>query len=318
MFTCTNCKKIFKFNSKYKAHKNKKNPCIADLEQHVCLYCDKEFKFKSKLDVHQLTKGCLNNKTKYENYNNTNTNNSEGSHNNTIIGNHNSLLQNIINLTIKINSFKDSTLGHLDKAEIENIIYQYYSSYFNKKPCRTMTEDIVLKMIDAIVMILDKINFNLDIKNNHNCRILLMLPNQINKLYEYLILEINPETNVIQWRSLKYNEFIIEIMILLKNINNQLNIKDLDKFIEYLDINLLKDEKNNVELQPFIEERLHKLYIKYNVKQGIIPDLQYSNNNRVIDKDLNLRSQIKEYKTYRAKECTLSNGYEPNIIDSKV
>lgn len=318
MFTCTNCKKIFKFNSEYKKHKNKKNPCISGLEQHVCLYCDKEFKFKSKLDVHQLTKGCLTNKTKYENYNNTNTNNSEGSHNNTIIGNHNSLLQNIINLTIKINSFKDSTLSHLDKTEIENIIYQYYSSYFNKKPCRTMTEDIVLKMMDAIVMILDKINFNLDIKNNHNCKILLMLPNQINKLYEYLILEINPETNVIQWRSLKYDEFIIEIMILLKNINNQLNIKDLDKFIEYLDINLLKDEKNNVELQPFIEERLHKLYIKYNVKQGVIPDLQYSNNNRVIDKDLNLREQVKEYKKYRTKECKLDNGFEPNIIDSKV
>ena len=50
-----------------------------------------------------------------------------------------------------------------------------------------------------------------------NLKILLMFPKIDKLIYEYLILEINKDTNELVWNSINYEQLLDEIFILLNN-----------------------------------------------------------------------------------------------------
>ena len=145
-----------------------------------------------------------------------------------------------------------------------------------------------------------------------------MFPKIDKLIYEYLILEINKDTNELVWNSINYEQLLDEIFILLNNINakniekhnNTANEKNLtfNKFIDFLKENLINNEENRVALKPAIELMLNNLYIQFNKNQ--------QKGEREIKIDI--LEKINEYKEYRNAECRLSNGHSPNILNSQV
>lgn len=144
-----------------------------------------------------------------------------------------------------------------------------------------------------------------------------MFPKIDKDIYEYLILEINKETNELFWNSISYEQLLNEILNLLNNINIY-NIKKylnenreenivFGNLIKFLKTNLLNNEQTE-ELKKEINKLLGNLYLQFNKQQ--------QKNERNVKH--NLVDKINEYKIYRSEECRLSNGYIPEIINSQI
>ena len=192
----------------------------------------------------------------------------------------------------------------------------------------TIYEKIINNNIDSInkvlqifkkgvIPVLDNLHFNISNSENHNLKILLMF-HKINKLInEYLILEINKETNELVWNSISYTQLLEEIINLLININDIIikkykteteDNKNFIKCIEFLKSNLIDNAELKEELKPEIENMLSDLYIQFNKSQN--------KNEREIKPEL--LDKINEYKNYRNRECRLSNGNNPIILNSQL
>ncbi len=174
---------------------------------------------------------------------------------------------------------------------------------------------------EAVIFILDTLHFNITNNENHNLKILLMFPKIDKLVYEYLILEINPDTNDLVWNSISYEQLLDEIFNLLSNINikniekHQGKIREKNKlfeeFIQYLKTNLLNDsysEELKENIKKIIDTELGNLYIQFNKKE--------KKDDREIK--LNIYDKIQEYKNYREVECRLSNGFTPKILNPKI
>ncbi len=148
-----------------------------------------------------------------------------------------------------------------------------------------------------------------------------MFPKIDKLVYEYLILEINPDTNDLVWNSISYEQLLDEIFNLLSNINikniekHQGKIREKNKlfeeFIQYLKTNLLNDsysEELKENIKKIIDTELGNLYIQFNKKE--------KKDDREIK--LNIYDKIQEYKNYREVECRLSNGFTPKILNPKI
>jgi hypothetical protein len=298
MFICLICNKEFKFESGYNRHKNRKIKCSINNTTLECQYCNKNFLRRShKLD-HDKTNKHINNYNKYI-QNNVNGDNIAGDK-----------INNILNLTLNINSLKNTNLETVRRTMISDISNNLYLETMENKNINII-EKIKL-LFTGLVELLEQIHFNLSFEENHNCKILLIFPGIKKLVYEYLILDINPDTNDIKWNSLIYEDFINEILIQLTKLSKKYIQENFyQNYLDYLYIlekYILKNNESKNELKLYIEQELGNIYINFNKKQ--------KKEEREIK--LNFLEKVDEYKEYRTNECKLNNGYVPEIINSKI
>ena len=140
MFICLICNKEFKFESGYNRHKNRKIKCSINNTTLECQYCNKNFLRRShKLD-HDKTNKHINNYNKYI-QNNVNGDNIAGDK-----------INNILNLTLNINSLKNTNLETVRRTMISDISNNLYEF-----SCKRVCEYIVLL---SILLELKKYNKN--------------------------------------------------------------------------------------------------------------------------------------------------------------
>ena len=289
MFKCLKCNKTFKYESDYSRHINRKTLCNQKKEDYECNECKLKFKFKSKYGEHEKTKRHI------LNIQNSTVNNS-----------FNHSFNNIINLTLNVNSFKKTDSSYIRKTIVKDIGEYLYLEVMEKKYLAEI--DKVKLLFDSVIVILEKLHFNLDIEENHNLKILLIFPGIKKKVYEYLILEINPKTKEVIWNSLDYDEFLKQLFDHLYNLNNTIKNDNYDEFLLLLKRYIIRNKETHDELKPFIEDKLNNMYINFNAKQ--------KKEDREVKEDFS--EKLNEYINYRSQECKLNNGFNPEIINSKV
>jgi hypothetical protein len=289
MLECTKCKKKFKYEYEYTRHKNRKTPCVKIKKEIKCELCNLTFERLNHKIKHEQTA-----KHQY-NINNLTFN---GDHNH--VGDN---INNIINLTLNVQSFKNTDLSYLKKWKIEEIGDELYLKTINKS--YLCLSEKVKKLFTGAIEILEHLHFNLNIEDNHNCKILLMFPGIKKAVYEYLILEIDTDTNNITWKSLQYEDFLLELLNHFTKLNNIVKNNNFTEFINYLTKYLINDPEMKSELKPHIEDKLGNLYINFNKEQ--------KKQEREIKPSFN--EKVNEYKNYRKEECTLNNGILPEIIN---
>jgi hypothetical protein len=284
MYKCSKCDKEFKYESDYNRHNKRKTACIKINDNFKCELCKLNFKFQSKLQTHEKTKNHI------FNIQNSTINNS---------------FNNVINLTLNVNSFKKTDTTIIRRSIINDIGENIYLEIMNDN---LSIIDKVKKLFDTILEILEKLHFNLDIEENHNLKILLVFPGIKKAVYEYLILDINPETKNIIWNAINYEELMKQIFYHLYNLNNKIQNNNYDKFIIFLEKYIVKNKDIANKLKPFIENKLGKLYLEFNKRQ--------KKENRSIQG--NFTEKLVEYKYYRDNECKLNNGFNPKIINYEI
>jgi hypothetical protein len=295
MYKCFKCNKEFKYESKLNEHKNRKTDCRINKTQLKCIICNVDFQRPAEQKRHEKTKKHIYNVNNY-------TINGDNAH----IGDNINNIQNIINLTLQTKSFTDTDMGYLRKWIIDDVGNDLYIKTMDKEYLNI--QDKIKSLFRGSLEILEHLHFNLNIEDNHNCKILLMFPGFKKPIYEYLILEIETKTNKIAWKSLSYDDFIKELFNHLTRMNENIKNENFEKYIYYLKKYLIYDNNISCELKPYIENKLSDLYINFNQKQ--------KKENREIK--INLEEKIEEYKNYRTNECRLHNGYNPDIINSTV
>jgi hypothetical protein len=289
MFKCNKCNKEFKYDSDYKRHQNRKKSCDEPKKTYDCEVCKLKINYLSKFQEHEKTKKHL------INIENSTVNNS-----------FNNSFNHIINLTLNVNSFKKTDTTQIRKTIIEDIGERVYLETMKKT---YLTDNYKVQIFfDNIIEILEKLHFNLDIEENHNLKILLIFPGIKKLVYEYLILEINPETKQITWNSLEYIELMEKIFHHLYNLNNTIKNDNYDRLILFLERMLIKDKDSAEEFKPYIEKKLGDMYINFNDKQ--------KKDKRKVEEDIT--DKYTEYINYRTQECKLNNGYNPDIINSQI
>jgi hypothetical protein len=297
MFKCPKCNKEFKFDSDFNRHKNRKTPCHKDINIYNCKLCKSDFKYESEYLRHEKTK-----KHKLNLQLHINGNQNQSNINGDNIQNFN----NIIQLTLNVNSFKNTDKSHIRNALIQEVGDFIYLETMEKKYLPDMEKVKIL--FDSVIKILESLHFNLNMEENHNFKILLIFPGIKKMVYEFLILEINGETQEIVWNSLSYEDIIEKIFYHLYTLNNKYQNENYDRFILYLERYLIKTKETAEELKPYIQKKLSDMYVNFNNKQ--------KKDNRDVKGDI--EEKIKEYITYRKQECKLPNGFNPDIINSDV
>ncbi len=296
MFHCNKCNAEFKYESELRRHINRKIPCVSEKVNHKCDICGINFLCHAEKNRHERT-------NKHKNNVINSTLNADSIH----IGDNINSFNNIINLTLNVNSFKNTDMTFIGKHYLYNVgEYVRIEIFENKHLCEI---DKILLVFDEIIRLLEKLHFNIAIEENHNLKILLIFPGIKKKLYEYLILEINPETKKILWNSLKFEDLIKNIIdnLIILNVVSGANSENYLNVLNYLKINLLENENNLKELKPKIDKKLSEMYINFNKNQ---------NKEEREEKD-NIYSKVHEYITYRKNECKLNNGYNPEIINTE-
>ncbi len=289
MHTCNKCNKQFKYSSDYERHKNRKTACNEIKAISDCTLCNVKFNCKTEKIRHEKTKKHI------INIQNSNVNNS-----------FNNSFNNIINLTLNVNSFRKTDTSSIRKNIIEEIGEYFYVEIMKKKELEEI--DKVKKLFEYVIEILERLHFNLDLEENHNLKILLVFPGLKKRVFEYLILEINPETKDIIWNALEYKELMKQLFEHLYNLNNKIQNDNYDKFISLLKRYILINEETYETLKPYIEDKLNNMYLNFNKKQ--------KKGEREVKNDFD--DKLHEYMKYRSQECKLNNGFNPEIINSKV
>lgn len=297
MYKCLKCNKEFKFESELNRHKNRKIPCNKEKIKHNCKICNSNFKYESDYIRHEKTKKHQLNVQLHINGNQNQSN---------INGDNIQNFNNIIQLTLNVNSFKNTDKSHIRNALIQEVGDFIYIETIEKK--YLADTDKVKILFDSVIKILESLHFNLNVEENHNFKILLIFPGIKKMVYEYLILEINGETQNIVWNSLSYEDIIEKIFYHLYTLNNKYQNDNYDRFILYLERYLINNKETAEELKPYIQKKLSEMYIDFNKKQQKEP--------RDIKEDI--EEKIKEYITYRKQECKLTNGFNPDVINSEV
>jgi hypothetical protein len=294
MYKCNKCHKEFQYESKLNEHNNRKKSCISN-NNYNCNICKSDFKYQSDYLRHEKTKKHINNISIHGNQN-------QFGDNATNINSFN----NIIQLTLNVNSFKNTDTSYMRKALIEEVGEFMYLETIAKKYLPD-TEKVKI-LFNGVIKILEHLHFNLDIEENHNLKILLIFPGIKKTVYEYLILEINSETKEIIWNSLTYENIIDRVLFHLYSLNNKYQNDNYDRFIVFLRRYLINIPETAEELKPYIQTKLSEMYINFNENQ--------KKESRDIKEDI--EEKVKEYVTYRRQECKLQNGFNPTIINSEI
>ena len=293
-YKCIKCNKEFKYESKLIEHQNRKIPCNKPKEELHCNLCNVKFNRPADKRRHEKTQKHIKNLHISIN----------GDNNNTHVGDN--IYNNIINLTLQTKPFNKTDFGYLRKWIIEDVGNDLYERVMKKE--FLCPQEKIRLLFRGITEILEHLHFNLTNEDNHNLKILLMFPGFKKPIYEYLILEIEQETNKITWNSLSYENFMKELFNHLTRMNEIIKNENFEKYIYYLKKYLIYDNEIALEMKPIIEEKLNELYINFNSKQKKEP--------RIV-KDI-LKDKIQEYQEYRDIETRLHNGFNPEIINSQI
>lgn len=288
MYECNKCNKQFPTPSKLRVHENRKNPCNQPKSNLECTICKVNFLCMAEKLRHEKTKKHI--------YNINNSNVQIGDNN----------IQNILNLTLNVRSFKNTDTSQIRKNLIDSIGYGDYRDIINKDNLTNIEK--VKKLFEIVLNLLERLHFSLDLEENHNLKILLIFPGIKKQVYEYLILDINPETKEIKWISLKYEDMIKQILEHLLNLNNKINNDEYDEFIYYIKRYVVTNDETALELRAFVEEQLGELYKNFN-------NLQKKESRDIKN---TFAEKVDEYTNYRTEECKLNNGYSPEIINSEI
>ena len=289
MYKCLKCNKKFKYESKLNEHNNRKTPCNESKKEYKCNFCKVNFNCQTEKNRHEKTKKHINNINIFNNVNQANINGDN--------------IQNIINLTLSLNPFSETSYEMIRNNLINDITNNLYLDTINNTKLSDI--DKTKELFKGIVELLEKVHFNLTYERNHNCKILLMFPGIKKSIYEYLILEIDSMTKNIFWKNLEYDTFIKEIINNFTRVNQYIKNDNFLEYLYFLETNILSNLDNKIILKPYIEEELGKLYMNFN------------NNQKKDNRDIkdNISDKIYEYKEYRNNECKLDNGYVPPIIN---
>ncbi len=296
--TCNKCQKRFTNPSNLKKHINKKNPCNI-INELKCNICNINFRCNKEKERHENTKRHI------SIFNTINGNQN-------IIGDNSSITNNtnyIINMFNPINRFNNTNLDLIREYDINRILNEgegdkNISSYIeeirldDEVKCTDHYNDDLYSLIfiQYLIDIFRKLNFNITIPENHNCRILVFIkksPQPAVTKCQYLILELKDNIPY-QWTEIKYEDFIYELFKLMDLINIKYNLPNLNYIIEYLN----KYFKTNNHIQNISKPKIEqKLIALSNI-------FEYSRD------DNNLNNNINEHVK---KETKLVNGIEANV-----
>jgi hypothetical protein len=291
MYKCTKCNKEFKFDSELNRHKNRKISCDAPKKEYKCEICKVNFKCPTEQQRHEKTKKHITNYNIHIN----------GDYNNVQNGDNN--IQNIIHLTLNTNSFVNTDMSYIGRGIINDIGNIYLDTLDNKY---LNDNDKTLLLFNEVINILEKLHFNIGIEENHNLKILLVFPALKKSVYENLILEIDQNTKKITWKSVDYHTILTNILDHLLILNQRFKNKNYIEFVKFLHIQLIDNKNRAEELQPIINKKLSQMYIDFNIKQ----------NKHEREIKFTFDEKLQEYLKYRNEECTLNNGFMPDIINS--
>jgi len=291
-FKCLICNKDFKFESKLKEHKNRKTTCKKEKIDLQCSSCNVKFNCLAEKVRHEKTNKHIKNITINGNNNHIGDNITNNNYN------------NIINLTLNVNAFKNTDTTCFGEGYINILSDSIYPKIIDKNISNVEKTNI---LFDEVIYILEKLHFNISFEENHNLKILLIFPGIKKTVFEYLILEINAETKEMHWNALTYEELIINILDNLLVLNNRCETDNFINFINFLKKHLIDIPEDAEILNPLITKKLSEMYINFNKKQ--------KKPERDIKSEFN--DKIREYLNYRNEECKLSNGYNPEIINSE-
>lgn len=250
MYKCNNCNKEFKYNSWLIRHET---ICKKEKKIYKCDICNIICKRPSEYDRHKISKRCIE-KHKLHNINNITNINSNNIYN---INN----IQNNIHLTLQTNGFSNTNIEYIKKYEIEylltdigfkNSIKMLNDNTFIDKPF------IIEQGFKIIIDIFKMLNFNLAHEQNHNIKIFLFTQSRYNKYIEYHLLEIDNEKKQYTLNFVKYDIFIIELLNLMKKIDNKFNIINFHIILEFIMENI--DIVLKQIIQKNIEEELLNIY----------------------------------------------------------
>lgn len=341
MNKCNLCNKDFIYKSKLIQHQNSKKACTERKKKYKCEICNIECVRPSELERHKNSKKCIQ-KTNIYNI----TNNIDNSIDNSITNIYNTF----INLTLNINTFQNTNLSFIRKLLIKDVVDNQLIKNLEQAEHDTNVEALVLKFMDGIIEIFKHLNFNINITENHNCKILSVLQNADKKFYEYLIIEIINETKFV-WRQIEYEGFISELIKLMykiadkikddeiskyikaRNIDNTLSNEEILKSIEIEDLNnystymisngyfiktldyitehLLNNKIVQQNLKVALESKFYNLFMQF-AKENNLPE-------RVPDgEDDDTRDLLNKYMTYRNSICKFKNGCSPDVLDSYI
>jgi len=256
------------------------------------------FNFKSHKNQHEKTKNHL------KLYNKQMITNNITNINNTNITNNN--INNIINLTININTFDNTNLAFVRPMLVKDIVENQFVEHLAIDERYIKKEQRLLKIMDGIIEILQHVNFNMGISENHNCKILLVFPDTNKKHYEYLILELKSEDNKLRWMQINYDGFLNEIMRLMYKISDKLPNPDFVKTLEYINENLINNDTIKLNIKVELEIKLNTLYNNFD-------KLMFSKERTKCEKNDDFFKRLELYKTYREERCRLINGFFPPV-----
>jgi hypothetical protein len=292
MYTCNKCNKEFKYESEFNRHKNRKIVCNSKKKDYKCELCNVKFISPAQQKIHEQTKKHINNYNIHIN----------GNNNVNIIGNNN--YNNIINLTLNTNSFVNTDISYIGRGIINDIGNIYLDTLDNKY---LNDYDKTLLLFNEVINILEKLHFNIGVEENHNLKILLVFPALKHSVYENLILEIDQNTKKITWKSVDYRTLLTNILDHLLILNQRFKNENYINFVKFLNTHLIDNKKSAEELELIINKKLSQMYIDFNKKQ----------NKNERDIKFTFDEKLQEYLNYRNNECTLPNGFAPNILDSQ-
>lgn len=299
MFTCNICNKELKSKNNLNKHKLIHNKKIR------CEVCNIDFRDNFNKTKHENTVKHKTNIQTQNNYHNTGDVN---------------YINNIINLTLNVHPFNKTNFNLIKKHDIEmllldtdNIInnLHHISTFDNNdneiKIIKPDENDFKI-LIKLLLQIFKLTNFNINIEENQNCKILLFIETQSSKYLEYLLLNLNIQTNELNWDKLEYTQFIKEFVNLMKLFNNNIKLDNLTKILNIIDKYFINDEQLIFLLKKDIENELFSIYNKF------IEEKETKN----LLNNPKLKDRIEEYRKYRAEQCTLPNGYLPPIRGSLI
>jgi hypothetical protein len=249
------------------------------------------------------------NKTKHDN-----TPKHVANYNNSInighIGDNITNINNIINLTINMNTFLETDLSNIRPSFIRNIANELYKKYLdeNIERMNNRTSELTFGCFSGLIEVFQHTNFNVAFSDNFNFKILLLF-NCSKKLFEYLILEKNIRTNVFEWKQIGYDEFLEEFIYLMNLISKKINCDKFTKIINYLKTNLVGDDNMKKLLKPRIENDLDIMYNKYR-EENNLKSREFGDDND------NIKVKMEYYRLFRKNECRFDNGFDPKIINS--